>query len=103
LGGGFLSFEDSLVYKVSSRTARAIPRNPVLKKTKRRKPGFQESSLELISDIQEKPTEEITEARQNREAPPLRNDTKCGSLASLRHSHQRNVSVLPQSKRWQTH
>jgi hypothetical protein len=27
-------FEDSLVYKVSSRTARAIQRNPVLKKTK---------------------------------------------------------------------
>ena len=27
-------FEASLVYKVSSRTARAIQRNPVLKKTK---------------------------------------------------------------------
>jgi hypothetical protein len=34
--GGFLSseFEASLVYKVSSRTARAIKRNPVLKKKK---------------------------------------------------------------------
>jgi hypothetical protein len=30
-------FEVSLVYKVSSRTARAIQRNPVLKKKKERK------------------------------------------------------------------
>jgi hypothetical protein len=30
-------FETSLVYRVSSRTARATQRNPVLKKTKRRK------------------------------------------------------------------
>jgi hypothetical protein len=30
-------FEASLVYKVSSRTARAIQRNPVLKKTKKKK------------------------------------------------------------------
>jgi hypothetical protein len=29
--GGFLSSEASLVYKVSSRTARAIQRNPVSK------------------------------------------------------------------------
>jgi hypothetical protein len=28
--GGFLEFEASLVYKVSSRTARATQRNPVL-------------------------------------------------------------------------
>jgi hypothetical protein len=32
--GGFLEFEVSLVYKVSSRTARAIQRNPVSKKQK---------------------------------------------------------------------
>jgi hypothetical protein len=30
-------FKASLVYKVSSRTARAIQRNPVSKKTKKRK------------------------------------------------------------------
>jgi hypothetical protein len=30
-------FEDSLVYKVSSRTARAIQRNPVSKKQKTKK------------------------------------------------------------------
>jgi hypothetical protein len=29
--GGFLSFDTSLVYKVSSRTARSIQRNPVSK------------------------------------------------------------------------
>jgi hypothetical protein len=32
--GGFLSFQDSLVYKVSSRTAWALQRNPVSKKKK---------------------------------------------------------------------
>jgi hypothetical protein len=32
--GGFLEFKASLVYKVSSRTARATQRNPVLKKQK---------------------------------------------------------------------
>jgi hypothetical protein len=30
-------FEASLVYKVSSRTARAIQKNPVLKKTKKKR------------------------------------------------------------------
>ena len=44
--GGFLSseFDASLVYKVSSRTARAIQRNPVSKnqqnKTKQKKVGL---------------------------------------------------------------
>jgi hypothetical protein len=33
--GGFLEFEASLVYKVSSRTARATQRNPVSKKKER--------------------------------------------------------------------
>jgi hypothetical protein len=32
--GRFLEFETSLVYKVSSRTARAIKRNPVSKEQK---------------------------------------------------------------------
>ena len=35
--GGFSEFEASLVYKVSSRTARVIQRNPVSKKTKKKK------------------------------------------------------------------
>jgi hypothetical protein len=35
--GGFLEFKANLVYKVSSRTARAIQRNPVLKKKKKKK------------------------------------------------------------------
>jgi hypothetical protein len=35
--GGFLSFDASLVYKVSSRTARAIQRNPVSKNKKQNK------------------------------------------------------------------
>jgi hypothetical protein len=34
--GGFLSSEANLVYKVSSRTARAIQRNPVSKKKKKK-------------------------------------------------------------------
>lgn len=37
--------------------------------------GFQQSPLELIGDVQEKPTEEMTEAGQSRESPPLKNDT----------------------------
>jgi hypothetical protein len=32
-------FEASLVYRVSSKTARAIQRNPVSKKTKKKKKG----------------------------------------------------------------
>jgi hypothetical protein len=35
--GGFLSSEASLVYRVSSRTARAIQRTPVSKKKKKKK------------------------------------------------------------------
>jgi hypothetical protein len=35
--GGFLSFEASLVYRVSSRTARATQRNPVLNNQKKKK------------------------------------------------------------------
>jgi hypothetical protein len=35
--GGFLSSRTSLVYKVSSRTAKATQRNPVLKKKKKKK------------------------------------------------------------------
>jgi hypothetical protein len=35
-GRGISGFEDNLVYKVSSRIARAIQKNPVLKKTKQK-------------------------------------------------------------------
>jgi hypothetical protein len=35
--GGFLSSEASLVYRVSSRTARATQRNPVLKNQRKKK------------------------------------------------------------------
>jgi hypothetical protein len=35
--GGFLEFEVNLVYRMSSRTARAIQRNPVLGKKKKKK------------------------------------------------------------------
>lgn len=40
------------------------------------KPGFQQSSLDLPGDVEKKPSEEKTEAVQNREAPPLRDDTE---------------------------
>jgi hypothetical protein len=36
-GRGISEFEASLVYRVSSRTARATQRNPVLKKRKKKK------------------------------------------------------------------
>jgi hypothetical protein len=36
-GRGISEFEASLIYRVSSRTARATQRNPVLKKKKKRK------------------------------------------------------------------
>jgi hypothetical protein len=39
-------FKVSLVYKVSSRTARAIQRNPVSKKAKKRKKGRKERRKE---------------------------------------------------------
>ena len=35
--GGFIEFETSLVYRVSSRTARATQRNPVSKNQKEKK------------------------------------------------------------------
>jgi hypothetical protein len=35
--GGYLEFETNLVYKVSSRTARATQRNPVSKNKKKQK------------------------------------------------------------------
>jgi hypothetical protein len=42
-------FEASPVYKVSSRTARAIKRNPVLKKDKnKKKPKKQKTSHEIL-------------------------------------------------------
>jgi hypothetical protein len=42
-------FEASLVYKVSSRTARATQRNPVLKKTKKKKKVSFINAPEVIS------------------------------------------------------
>jgi hypothetical protein len=44
-------FEASLVYKVSSRTARAIQRNPVLKKPKRKKKGKKKKKKVLCQYI----------------------------------------------------
>jgi hypothetical protein len=40
-------FEASLVYKVSSRTARAIQRNPVSKKQQQKKDKLKKLSLEI--------------------------------------------------------
>jgi hypothetical protein len=40
-------FEASLVYKVSSRTARAIQRNPVLKKQKNKKQKRKEKKTKI--------------------------------------------------------
>ena len=42
--GGFLSSEASLVYRVSSRTARAIQRNPVSEKNKSKQTNKQTKS-----------------------------------------------------------
>jgi hypothetical protein len=45
-------FEASLVYRVSSRTARAIQRNPVLKKTKKKKRRYsKKGKMENVSQI----------------------------------------------------
>jgi hypothetical protein len=43
-------FEASLVYKVSSRTARAIQRNPVSKKPKEKKKEFQATQVFYYSN-----------------------------------------------------
>jgi hypothetical protein len=43
--GRFLEFEASLVYKVSSKTARAIQRNPVLKNKKQKTTTIKDKSL----------------------------------------------------------
>jgi hypothetical protein len=45
-GRGISEFEASLVYKVSSRTARGIKRNPVSKKKKKKKEKEKKKSLE---------------------------------------------------------
>jgi hypothetical protein len=39
-GGRISEFEDSLVYRVGSRTARAIQKNPVMKKQKQTKKEY---------------------------------------------------------------
>jgi hypothetical protein len=55
--GGFLSseFEASLVYRVSSRTARAIQRNPVSKqKTTKNKKQKRKKSFDFLSSSSKK-------------------------------------------------
>ena len=57
--GGFLSFEASLLYIVSSRTARAIQRNPIKKKgggTKYIWKELQKQSMELRRRMDHKKT-----------------------------------------------
>jgi hypothetical protein len=48
--GGFLSSRPALVYRVSSRTARATQRNPVSKKqtNKQKKPSHQNKDKKLL-------------------------------------------------------
>jgi hypothetical protein len=69
-------FEASLVYKVSSRTARAIQRNPVSKNQKKKKPTTTKKkndktkpiTLKHIEVGQDKPTKEkAQEKAQNKE------------------------------------
>jgi hypothetical protein len=45
-GRRFSEFEDSLVYKVSSRTSRGTQRNPVSKKKKKKKKKKEEAEAE---------------------------------------------------------
>jgi hypothetical protein len=59
-GGRRISeFEASLVYKVSSRTARAIQKNPVSKKKKERKEGRKEGREEGRKEEMRKKTSRI--------------------------------------------
>jgi hypothetical protein len=44
-------FEASLVYKVSSRTARAIQRNPVSKKKNKKKKKKKKKRIQIKSDL----------------------------------------------------
>jgi hypothetical protein len=46
--GGSLEFEASLVYKVSSRTARAIQRNPVSKNQKQKNKNKQTNKTTVL-------------------------------------------------------
>jgi hypothetical protein len=41
-------FEDSLVYRVSSRTARAVQRNPVLKNQNKKQTNKKENKIESL-------------------------------------------------------
>jgi hypothetical protein len=50
-GGGISEFEASLVYKVSSRTARAIQRNPVLKKKPKPKQNKEKKTFHNIDTL----------------------------------------------------
>jgi hypothetical protein len=56
--GGFLEFQASLVYRVSSRTARATQRNPVLgRKKKKEKEEEEEEDKEEEEEEEEKEEE----------------------------------------------
>jgi hypothetical protein len=44
-----LEFDGSLIYKVSSRTARTIQRNPVLKKAKKKKKEKKKKKKRLLT------------------------------------------------------
>ena len=47
--GGFLEFEASLVYRVSSRTARATQRNPVSKNQKNKNKKIKNKLKKIIN------------------------------------------------------
>jgi hypothetical protein len=64
-------FEASLVYKVSSRTARAIQRNPVSKKTKKERKKEREKEREKRRE--EKRREEKRREEKRREKKKLQN------------------------------
>jgi hypothetical protein len=55
--GGSLEFEASLVYRVSSRTARATQRNPVLKKKEKENKTKQKERKRKSHYIQERPND----------------------------------------------
>jgi hypothetical protein len=73
-GRQITEFEASLVYKVSSRTARAIQRNPVSKKEKTKK---------------KKKKKKRKNKQTNKKSKSNRIDTKTGSIILL---HKRNTS-----------
>ena len=61
--GGFLSFQASLVYIVSSRTARAIQRNPVSKNKQTNKKDKSVDTFILLRRQNKIPMEGVTETK----------------------------------------